>query len=220
MILEIDNVELNFSEKRILNGIYLRAETGKVTSMLGSNGCGKSCLLQIIFGSLKPKYKLIRLNKEPVLKPLYLTGKVSLLPQHHFTPNQTKIATVFKLLKVDWFSFVSEFPKFEIFKNKRFNRLSGGERRVIEIYLILKKASQIVLLDEPFNGVAPLYIETIKAIINQEKKHKIIILTDHRYDEVIDVSDTIYLIKNGCSKLINDLSELKDYQYLSLDAEF
>ena len=215
MILEIDNVELNFSDKRILNGIYLKAETGKVTAILGSNGSGKSCLLHIIFGSLKPKYKLIRLNKEPVLKPLYLTRKVSFLPQHHFIPDQSKIKTVFKLFKVNWSEFIDKFPQFEIFKHKRFNRLSGGERRVIEIYLILKKAGEIVLLDEPFNGVAPLYIETIKTLINQEKQHKIIILTDHRYTEVIDVSDTIYLITNGCSKLINDLSELKDYKYLT-----
>ncbi|WP_250432851.1 ATP-binding cassette domain-containing protein [Hanstruepera flava] len=217
MILEVDNVELNFSGKRILNGIYLKAETGKVTSILGSNGCGKSCLLQIIFGSLKPKYKLIRLNNEPFLKPLYRSKKISFLPQHHFVPDQIKIGMAFKLYQVDWDVFINKFPQFEIFKNTRFNRLSGGERRVIEIYLILKKASQIVLLDEPFNGVAPLYIETIQTIINQEKKHKIIILTDHRYTEVINVSDTIYLITNGCSKLINNLSELKDYKYLTQD---
>ena len=59
MILEIDNVELYFSTKRVLGGIYLKAETGKTTGILGSNGSGKSCLLNIIFGTLKSKYKLI-----------------------------------------------------------------------------------------------------------------------------------------------------------------
>ena len=70
MKFELDNVELYFKNKRILNGIYLKAETGKVTAILGSNGCGKSCLLNIAFGSLKPKYMLIRLNNKPLLKPL------------------------------------------------------------------------------------------------------------------------------------------------------
>lgn len=217
MTLEIDNVELYFSSKRVLNGVYLKGETESVTGILGSNGSGKSCLLNIIFGSLKPKYKLIRIDGKPILRSLYLTRKISYLPQHHFIPNQTKISTAFKLYKVDWSAFIAIFPQFEIFKNKRFNRLSGGERRVIEIYLTLNKKGEIILLDEPFNGVAPLYIETIKTLINHEKRHKIIVLTDHRYHEVIDVSDTIYLIKNGCTKLINDLSELKDYKYLTED---
>ena len=59
MIFEIDNVELYFKNKRILNGIYLKAETGKVTAILGRNGCGKSSLLDIAFGTLKSKYKWI-----------------------------------------------------------------------------------------------------------------------------------------------------------------
>jgi len=86
LILEIDNVELYFKEKRILNGIYLKGETGKVTGILGSNGCGKSCLLNIIFGNLKPKYKLVRVNSKPILKPLYQTKLVAYLPQYHFVP--------------------------------------------------------------------------------------------------------------------------------------
>ncbi|WP_397362136.1 ATP-binding cassette domain-containing protein [Olleya sp. R77988] len=214
MIFEIDNVELYFKDKRILNGIYLKAETGQITSLLGSNGSGKSCLLHIVFGTLSAKYSLIRIDKKPVLKPLYLTKLAALLPQYHFTPNQAKVIAVFNLFKLKWDDFIVEFPDFIAYKNQKINTLSGGERRVIEIYLILKKKAKIVLLDEPFNGVAPLYIEKIKTLIELEKKEKIIILTDHRYNEVIDVSDTIYLIKNGCSKLINNLSELEDYKYL------
>ena len=60
MILEIDNVELYFSNKRILNGIYLKAETGKVTGILGCNGSGKSCLMNIIF--YRP-FKIIYVDK-------------------------------------------------------------------------------------------------------------------------------------------------------------
>ena len=66
MILEVDNIELNFDQTSILQGIYLKAETQKVTCILGRNGCGKSSLLKIIFGSLKAKYSLVRLNKNPI----------------------------------------------------------------------------------------------------------------------------------------------------------
>jgi len=215
-IIEIDNVELYFKEKRILNGIYLKAETGKVTGILGSNGCGKSCLLNIIFGELKPKYKLIKIDNKPILKPLYLTKLVSLLPQHNFVPNSIKVKSIFKLLKVDWNKFTSCFETFSKYENMRMRQLSGGERRIIETYLILKRDSKIVLLDEPFSHIAPLYIETIKTIIEEEKQHKIIIITDHFYSDLIDTSDVIYLLKNGCTKLIDDIKELEDYKYLSI----
>ncbi|MCF7568465.1 ABC transporter ATP-binding protein [Sabulilitoribacter arenilitoris] len=215
MILEIDNVELYFKVKRILNGVYLKTETGKITGILGSNGCGKSCLLKIIFGSLKPKYKFVRIDSKPILKPLYQTKLVAYLPQHHFVPNSMRIKTAFKLFKVSWNNFIADFESFSIFKNVSFNKLSGGERRLIETYIILKSDKKIILLDEPFSHLAPLHIEKVKALISKEKQHKIIIITDHMYRHIIDTSDNIYLIKGGHTKLINDLTELEDYKYLS-----
>lgn len=76
MILELDSIELFFSKKRILNGIYLKTETGKVTGILGRNGCGKSSLLHIVFGDLEPEYKMLRLDGKPILKPFYQTNLV------------------------------------------------------------------------------------------------------------------------------------------------
>lgn len=216
MILEIDNVELYFKEKRILNGIYLKAETGKTTGILGGNGCGKSCLLKIIFGTLNPKYKLIRINSKPILKPLYQTKLVSYLPQHNFIPNSLKTKTAFKLFNVDWIDFINNFPSFALFENLKFNRLSGGERRVVEVYLILKFSSKIVLLDEPFSHIAPLYIEKITSLIEIENHQKAIIITDHMYQHIVGASNSIYLIKNGCSKYIENLKELEDYKYVSM----
>lgn len=216
MNLEIDNVELYFANKRILNGIYLKAETGKVTGILGSNGCGKSCLMQIIFGSLLPKYHLIRLDGQPILKPLYQTKHIHFLPQHGLAPNYIKIKTIFNLMRVDWLVFISDFPTFSTFKNNKMKTLSGGERRIIETYLILKSPVNIILLDEPFSHIAPLYIEKIKELIQEEKHKKTIIITDHYFKEVIESSDDLYLLKNGCTKRITQLDELEDYQYLKV----
>ncbi|MEC3907532.1 ATP-binding cassette domain-containing protein [Tamlana sp. 2201CG12-4] len=216
MTIEIDNVELYFKEKCILNGIYLKGETGKVTGILGSNGCGKSCLLNIIFGSLKPKYKLIRINNKPVLKSLYQTKLVAYLPQYNFIPKSLKLSMVFKLFDLNWYDFIIYFEHFKPFKNFRFGKLSGGERRLVETYIILKSDREIILLDEPFSHLAPLYIETIKALITVEQKQKVIIITDHMYQHIVDMSDDLYLIKGGHSKLIKDLKELETYKYLSM----
>jgi len=216
MIIEIDNVELYFKNKRILNGIYLKAERGKITGILGSNGCGKSCLLNIIFGNLKPKYKLIRIDNKPILKPLYQTGLVAYLTQQHFIPNRIKVKTVFKLFNVSWEEFANTFQSFNLYKNLIFNKLSSGERRLLETYMILKSNHKIVLLDEPFSHLSPLYIDQIKTLISKEKQKKTIIITDHMYRHIVDMSDTVYLLKNGNTKLINDFKELEDYKYLSI----
>lgn len=219
MILELDNVELYFKENRILNGIYLKAQTGEVTGILGSNGCGKSCILNIIFGTLKPKYKLVRLDSKPILNPLYQTKLVKFLPQLPIAPNNLKLKTAFALFQLDWDEFITHFESFSNYKKFKFHQLSGGERRVVETYLLLKSPTKIVLLDEPFSHVAPLYIETIKKLIAEEKQQKIIIITDHLYRDIIETSDNLYLIKDGHSKLITDLKMLENYKYLS-NSEF
>jgi len=216
VILEVDNIELYFKDKRILNGIYLKAETGKITGLLGSNGSGKSCIMQIIFGTLNAKYKLVRVNGKPILKPLYKTNLVSYLPQHTYIPNGLKLKTLFQLMRLDWETFTAIFEGFYGFENTKIQQLSGGEKRVIETYLILKSNREIILLDEPFSHLAPIYVEKFKTLILREKQHKIILITDHLYEHITELSDTIYLIKNGCSTKIESLEQLKDYKYLSL----
>lgn len=215
MIFELDNVELYFKTNRILNGIYLKAETGKVTAILGRNGCGKSSLLNIAFGNLKPKYMLIRLDNKPLRKPLFSTGIAKYLPQYSFITDGMKLFFVFKLFDLNWKTFTKHFEAFSIYKNSKFKALSGGERRIIETYIILKTKSQIVFLDEPFSHLSPLHIETVKELIAEEKKKKAIIISDHMYQHIIDASDTIYLLKNGTTKKIEKLTELEDYNYLS-----
>jgi len=215
LIFELDNVELYFKNKRILNGIYLKAETGKVTAILGSNGCGKSCLLNIAFGNLKPKYMLIRLDNKPLLKPLYKTRLVKYLSQYDFIPNGMKLSFVFNLYGLNWVNFIEHFEGFSKYENARFRGLSGGERRVVETYIILKTKSEIVILDEPFSHLAPLHIERIKQLIAEEKKQKIIIISDHMYQHIIESSDTIYLLQNGTTKKVEQLTDLEDYKYLS-----
>src|SRR5690606_11991789 len=112
MIFEIDNIELDFGKKRILSGIYLKAETGKITGIAGANGTGKSSLMNIIFGNLKPTQKLIRIDSKAYLKPLFTSGLVKYLPQHSVIPTYLQLEKAFKLYKVDWNEFVSFFPDF------------------------------------------------------------------------------------------------------------
>lgn len=203
MIFEIDNIELNFDGKNILRAVYLKTETGKITGILGRNGTGKSCLLKIIFGSLPSKYKLIRIDKKPLLKKAYLTGKIKYLPQTDFLPNKLKIKKAFEIFGVSWKNFLEDFGFFKKYEDSKTEILSGGEKRLLQAYLIIKSPCDLLLLDEPFSHIAPLYVNRIKAILKQEKKQKAIILTDHLFREILEISDEIYILKSGETKLLS-----------------
>jgi len=145
---------------------------------------------------------------------LYTTGLAKYLPQYNFIPTGMKLSRAFKLFDLDWNLFIENFEAFSIYESVKFKVLSGGERRLVETYIILKTASQIVILDEPFSHISPLYIERIKKLITEEKKHKAIIISDHMYQHIIDASNTIYLLKNGTTKKIENLIDLETYNYL------
>ncbi|SHF47767.1 ABC transporter [Salegentibacter echinorum] len=92
--------------------------------------------------------------------------------------------------------------------------LSGGEQRVIEIYACLKTEANLLLLDEPFSHLSPVYIEKIKALLLTEKLNKAIIISDHMYRHILEMSDELYLLKNGSTQLIKNKKALEDYAYL------
>ncbi len=174
MVFEIDNVELYYPDKQILNGIYLKAETGKITGILGANGCGKSSLLNIFFGSLQPRHKLIRIDKKPYLRPLFKYGIVTYLPQHNFIPPKMEMDKAFQLFNIQWKDFINFFPEFRSSSKMQIGELSGGQKRLIEIYICLNSKAKLILLDEPFSHLSPLYIERIKDLLQKLKKQSLL----------------------------------------------
>lgn len=219
MIIEIDNIELSFDYKKILRGVYLKAESGKIAGILGRNGSGKTSLLNILFGSLKPKYKSIRIDGKFIKTPLFKSNQVAYLPQHKLLSKNIKIYSCFKLFNVGWETFIETFGNFKSLKNHTTSELSGGERRLLETYLILNSDKNIILLDEPFSNLAPLYVSKIKEIIQKRKADKIILLTDHFYEEIVTLSDELYYLKNGCSKLIHNTQDLENEGYLPINSQ-
>jgi ABC-type multidrug transport system ATPase subunit len=217
--LEIDGVQLEFGIKKILSDVYVKCETGKVTGILGSNGAGKSCFMQIAFGTMKAYSRSVRCNGKHIAKAHEVKGLLNYLPQFYFVPATMKVVNAFKYYGVDTEVFTGCFPEYEKDMNMRMDELSGGQRRLIETYLILKADTLFTILDEPFSHIMPLHIEILQTLIAEEKQRKGIIVTDHMYKYILDVSDTIYLISNGKTHTISDHSQLGEYGYVSHAAD-
>ncbi|OQX75747.1 MAG: hypothetical protein B6D64_11145 [Bacteroidetes bacterium 4484_276] len=216
--LEVDSVILEFGDKRVLQDVYLKCKTNNVTGLLGLNGSGKSCLMNIIYGKLKPLNGMVRINEQAFLGLYRKPSDIMYLPQFSFIPKSLTLKRIFKDYELDYFEFTDRFPEFKKYYKSRIGLLSGGERRIVEIYLIVSSNTKFCLLDEPFSHVMPLHIEKIKSLINEEKRNKGIVLTDHMYEHIIDICDEIYLIKDGKTHLTNSLEDIESLGYLRISA--
>ena len=214
LTLKVDSVQLEFNGRKILQDIWLDCRQGEIVGLLGRNGCGKSSLLKIIFGSLDPQYKYVSIDDKFIAKG-YLNQKIAYLPQHSFLPKGIRINKMAPLLVDDrfWDEFTTQ-EAFQKFAHKKAEELSGGELRQLETLMILYNKADFILMDEPFTHVSPVQSDGFKALIRSVGKSKGIIITDHQYYNILDVSDRIILVANGTTRHITSHEELVTYNYL------
>lgn len=214
-VLEIDGVQLEFNGKKILSSIYLSCETGKITGLLGKNGQGKSCLMKIIHGCL-PCEKSVRFDHMSIVESFKRPDLLVYLPQFNFIPASLTLRRVFQDFGLDYSSFQYRFPEFATRERVSIRHLSGGERRLIELYVIVKTTSQFALLDEPFTHLNPLQIEKVKELLIEEKANKGLLITDHMYRHVTDICDSLYVLTNGQTYLTKSITDIETLGYARL----
>jgi ABC-type lipopolysaccharide export system ATPase subunit len=210
--LEVDGVQLEFNTRKILSDIYLKCETGKITGLLGRNGQGKSCLMQIVYGSLKCE-KSVRFDNVGQYEAFKRIDLLRYLPQFNFIPKQLSINRIFNDFELSYSVFTKIFTEFIGRQKQSINKLSGGERRLIELYVIVKSASQFAMLDEPFTHLNPLQIEKVKKLLIEEKENKGLLITDHMYNHILDIADDLFVLANGKTHLIKGVEEIEKLGY-------
>lgn len=216
-ILEADGIQLNFGLRKILSDVYLKCETGRITGLLGRNGQGKTCLMNVILGTLNSSINSIRIDGS-VMKKINTRPDVLLyLPQFNFIPKALSVKKVLDDFELNEAEFENRFPDFKSRLDLKVNQLSGGQWRTLELYIVVKTPSLFAMLDEPFTHLNPLQIENIKEFLLEEKVNKGILLTDHMYNHLLDVSDTVYLLKDGKTHRAGTLEELDSLGYVRLD---
>lgn len=214
-ILKTDSVHLEFDGRKILQDIYIDCRQGEVVGLLGRNGCGKSSLLRIMFGSLKASYKHISINDIHVSKG-YHNGRVAYLPQHGYLPLNVKVKNLAEpIIDPQFWDDFSNHPIYQKYHNQKAAQLSGGELRQLETLMCIYSRADFILLDEPFTHVSPVQTEMFKDIIRKCAQVKGIIVTDHQYYNILDVADRIILITNGATKPIATPDDLIVHGYVS-----
>jgi ABC-type multidrug transport system ATPase subunit len=171
-------------------------------------------MLKVLFGTQKATDKNIHINGRHIKHAYAHRALLNYVPQFSFFPSLLTVEKAVREFGVSLYKVLDDFPDLEPDTDKNFSELSGGRERLWSVLILLFAETAFTLLDEPFTHIMPLHINTLKKVLLREKDNKGIILTDHLYKPLLEISDTVYLIRESKSYLIRDLSDLSLHGYV------
>lgn len=211
-ILEVMGLVKSFGRRRVVDGVSFEVDRAEIVGLLGPNGAGKTTSFRMTCGLVDPDKGTVRLNDQDVTRwPFYRRAKeggMGYLPQQ--TSVFAKLTTEQNLLAMMELLGMGRRERFErceellerfrithIRKSKA-GKLSGGEKRRLEIARCLVSNPEIIMLDEPFAGIDPVTVQSIQVIIKELRDHGIsILITDHAAREILQITDRTYVISEG-----------------------
>jgi len=224
MILEVDNIYTAYGLSQILFGVSLKVQEGEVVSLLGRNGVGKTTTLRSIMGLTPPKSGSIQWRGEEIAgKTTYQISRLGI----GFVPEDRRIfsdLTVWENLDVAtqpgrkrenvWTleRVFDLFPALKPIQTRKGGYLSGGEQQMLTIARTLMSNPDLLLLDEPSEGLAPLVVHQLgEQIAKLRQEGMTILLCEQNTRFSLDLSDRLYILEKGTIKYEGTVQDfLKD----------
>ena len=205
MKIEVKNINKNFKKNMILKNINMEFESGNIYGLNGRNGAGKSVFLKILCGLYKEKKKKILYNGKIYNSDnLYQLNMRALIEKPNFFPELTGYENLVLLAKIQGKIGKKEIEeslkKVNLFeeKDKKYSEYSLGMKQKLGIAQVLMENPDIIILDEPFNGIETSSVKKISELLKVEKKKgKLIIISTHIKEDLKNLSDKIYFFDNG-----------------------
>jgi len=201
----------SYKGRKVVKGVSLAIENGRVVGLLGPNGAGKTTTFYMIVGLVRPDSGSVFLGDDNLEhRPIFERARMGLgyLPQEPSVfRKMTVLENIFVVLdnlkisrkekRIRAERVLTELGIVRLSNQKGFT-LSGGERRRLEIARALILDPKFLLLDEPYAGIDPLAVIEIQQIIHTLRERGIgVIITDHNVRETLSTCDEAYLIKEG-----------------------
>ncbi|HSQ45467.1 MAG TPA: ABC transporter ATP-binding protein [Lutibacter sp.] len=202
-MIEFKNLHKRFGKLVVLDGLDLNISKGGIFAILGPNGSGKTTLIKCLLGMVIPNKGEIIFDKKSVLRQWAYRNNLNYLPQiANFPPNLTVLEIINMVKNLRPKDSNSE-ELIELFGlktslDKKLGNLSGGTKQKVNIVLTFMFDSDLIVLDEPTNGLDPIALIHLKEIIQKEKeKGKTILITTHIMSFVDEVADEIVFLLDG-----------------------
>lgn len=207
-MLKVDGVHTHIGQYHILQGIFFEAKEGEVSVLLGRNGAGKTTTLKTILG-LTPasKGQITFKGQDITKKPTHSIANtgISYVPEDQgifgaLTVEENMKVAMRKedeatLVKQDY--VLNLFPDLKKFWKKDGGHLSGGQKQMLAMARAFVGNSQLLLIDEPSKGLAPIVIEKVMEAIMDMKKHTTIVLVEQNFMMASRIGDTYTLLDDG-----------------------
>lgn len=228
-ILQVRHINTGYNKKQVLFDINFNIKKGECVLLIGANGSGKSTLFKVIYRSLNlwsKKGKII-LEKQNLLD--FKTNKliekgIMYIPQNKaFFENLTikenlELSLLHFRKKIDFNNKLDEvIEKIPILKNKLnqdLNMLSGGERRLVSLGMIILNKPKLLLFDEPLSGLSSENVKLVVNYLNQIKRTgTTLMLIEHRIKELLPLSDRVIGLKLGheINEELNTIERIKTF---------
>ena len=217
-----------YKDLNILQDVHLTAEKGKISTILGANGVGKSTMLRSVFGFLKPNAGEILFDGESILETptykriekglTYIAQQPGIFPYMSVEENLALGAWTFRQDKKRIRrKIVNNYERFPILGERRKQKtgeLSGGQQRMVEIARALMSDPQMLLVDEPTAGLSKLLAEEVYRMLTdlRDKEGLTILLVDQEIRKALKISDYVYVLELGRNKHEGPVSEFTDLE--------
>lgn len=225
-MLEVSDIHVRYGGIAALSGVSLSVGPGEIVALLGANGAGKSTCLRTISGLVRAQSGEIRVAGQPIreLSPEMIAARgVAHVPEHRRIFGPLTVADNLVLGAYclgrrgrrahlrERLDFVYDlFPKLAERRGQVGSTLSGGEQQMLAIGRALMSAPQILLLDEPSIGLAPLIVDSIFATLERLRNSGLrVLLVEQFAHSALEIADRAYVLRAGRVALEGASAELR-----------
>ena len=221
MILEVSNLHSGYGKIEILKGIKIRVPSGKIVSLIGSNGAGKSTFLMTLSGIVKTRKGSIKFegkNIEHLSPDAIVRNGIVQVPegrrvfQHLTVEENLDLGAYIRNdldVKKDREEFLTLFPILRTRLKSLAGNLSGGEQQMLAMARALMAQPKLLFLDEPSLGLAPKMVDVIFSLIRRINDRGItILLVEQNAWKALDLADYAYVIESGKNQIEGTGKEL------------
>ena len=215
-MLNIINLNKNFGDKVVLNGVDLKIEEGSIFGLVGINGAGKSTLLRCISGIYEPDFGWVIFNEKNTYKTAEIRKDIFFVSDDPYFPTKATIKSIRQhyesFYEMDEERYYKYLKMFNLDEFVPISTFSKGMKRQTNLLFALAIRPKLLLLDECFDGLDPLVrLSFKKALVDLIEDDKItVIISSHNLKELEDICDSFGILEDGKINTYGDLLESKE----------
>ncbi|MGB9749360.1 MAG: ABC transporter ATP-binding protein [Caldisericia bacterium] len=223
-MLEIVDLEVNYGAIKALKSISFRVKPGQIVTLIGANGAGKSTTLRTISGLIKPKSGHIYFKGQDITN--YEAHRIVEMGISHVPEGRRVFGTLtvsenlelaawtikdVKLRKERFERVFEIFPRLKERRKQLAGTLSGGEQQMLAVARALTTGGELMLLDEPSMGLAPVLVDEIFQVLCQiNSQGTTILLVEQNARKALEIANYAYVLEVGTIALQGEAKELKE----------